>query len=1516
MRPTKPKITRQPACRYRPLIASSLAAFLSAGIAGATEDCMTGLGGPTLCYAHDGTATDFATKLSKLEFIRSGSMGPYRPEWAVNYNTTETIQELHFKFNAGTSSSPSIKTPNFNSGTKTLTIESDTDASVNNIQFKMKGLNIPLQIGNQGTGKLVVDFGTGSNGRVFELTADGAEQYVPYSFDGGIEIIAGDNAKFDATFEKGKKGDITIKSSPTDGANFSSSWTFNNDGAKLDGNFDASAGKNSITFTNDNGSITGNIKAANQGTLNTLTFEGNTNSITGDITTDSDGINQVIFEESATSTITGNITAKDGLNEINGGTIAIHGNIKAENGLNIIGAKPGTTTQKITIDKGSGADISITASGDRNDILADALEIEVASITSADFGANDITSTGIGKVKVANGIQSTGANNNITLQGANSTFTSNGSIKAEGQNQITSDNDISVENGSVTIKSTGGTPITITSTNGMNTISAKTIDINVDSIATDTQGSFGTTNILGSEGGTLTTAKGISTTGAKDAAGTTTIAIRDNNSSITSNGSITATNSKNTLQALQGSINIKPTQNNASSIQIKAESTDGEYTANFIEAKNLDIETDMIEAINGTNEIQGTTGSIQTTSISSTGAQGINKIKLANTAAATQNNHLTAKKITASDAGTNLIILDGSLTSGGTLLTEGENSSNQLVFRSPTAANNAFDYTIETTGGDASIVLQNIPNTAFKINYSKSGSTTLFFARSNKGGDTLNKNQTATENNKVLGRTYEDGIKLTLADKIITLRNKDQSLTETYAEAFKKLNADGELLNVKTHQNATTRNITITGLAIGSLSNLEATTAAHELTLSAKSAFIGDIGLNTPQTTLSLIMEKGSKLILDNNNLTIKNLTLKNAELYERQVFLHTLEQPNTIIDLATSGNDFTQITTRNDFRLLTIGDKTSGGGITGQNALFRIYINTKAANNTLGGKDASQKSGQYGYAYSDRVIVHDVLDDKGASSTTPLSQHLQVFVDSKLTPQDIANIAHKEKTGTETEGNIAVLTTKGDAPLIQLEKALVGFDIITTKLAQEKTDAFGKVGASDYTTYFIDTMSSSGISKPSQQSTTAALGASYDLYLANLNSLNKRMGELRENTGDQGVWARVFHGMQTSKFDITTQALYTTIQAGYDHAFGSKGANNYLGFALSYANAMSRIQGNSQNFIDANNNVRALERLGANAVELAFYNAYVQDGASKATGWKNGFYSDSILKLSAIMSNFNISNEKSNTTTNFALSFSQELGYRFLLGEERAFYIDPQVEMTLGYLSASSMQQTLGQFFLNSTQDAIFTLRSRAGSSFGYKFDKFTQNKGFNSSLYLGTYFVGDFISGGNVQLHSNFSNASLSPLESTTRFVLNLGTNFKIKDNTRIYFDFERSFGGRITTDYQLNLGVRYSFGTSKYTPYTEANTQEIKDSNTLKEVEPTQGYYIEVLEKEANKLTAKEKKVLEKLKDNLKVQSKTQGNKTMKVYLVGAYKDESKAKEAKTKLEGVIKELRGKGSILEVE
>ena len=687
---------------------------------------------------------------------------------------------------------------------------------------------------------------------------------------------------------------------------------------------------------------------------------------------------------------------------------------------------------------------------------------------------------------------------------------------------------------------------------------------------------------------------------------------------------------------------------------------------------------------------------------------------------------------------------------------------------------------------------------------------------------------------------------------------------------------------------------------------------------------------NNGQNTI--LLKQGGKFLTTNNKLSFQNLVFDGVKFDENQIGQNTLAQSNAIVDLATGGRDLLDLEKRNSFRLLSIGENADDKGLVGSNGFFRVYANlNKAAGNTLGGVNASGSTNDtYGFAYSDRVVVHKTSNANSSTSTPALTtQYIQVLFDKDT---DLSKIAYSGGDTTK-EGNIAIFTTKNSTitdadgkpiPLVSLKAvdSVLGFEQVQTDITSKTTDEFGKAPTSNpsnpadtYTTYFLTSAKNQGVSLANQKTSASALGNNYMLYLANLNSLNKRMGELRENTHTHGTWARVFNGMQSTNFSnaLDTRSIYTTLQGGYDYSFGFKGASNILGFALSYANSISK----SGVTKELDGSEKGIKHAFSNAIEFAIYNAYVQDGASRATGWKNGLYTDSIVKFSYISSDLNLFGEGNNKTTNLAFTLSQEIGYRFLLGNDREFYIDPQGEITLGYLNQSHLKQTLAGHNLTGVQDSILTLRSRIGSSYGYKFDKFTQNKGFNSSLYLGTYFVSDFIVGGDVHLVSTSNQAlSLSPLASTARFVLNLGTNFKIKDNTRIYFDFERSFGGKITTDYQLNLGVRYSFGTSKYTPYTEANTQEIKDSNTLKEVEPTKGYYIEVLEKEANKLSSKEKKVLEKLKDNLKVQSKTQGNKTMKVYLVGAFKDEAKAKEAKSKLEGVIKELKGKGSILEVE
>ncbi|MCE3038561.1 autotransporter outer membrane beta-barrel domain-containing protein [Helicobacter anatolicus] len=743
--------------------------------------------------------------------------------------------------------------------------------------------------------------------------------------------------------------------------------------------------------------------------------------------------------------------------------------------------------------------------------------------------------------------------------------------------------------------------------------------------------------------------------------------------------------------------------------------------------------------------------------------------------------------------------------------------------------------------------------------------------------------------NKFLGVTYKDGLRFNLRDRNITLQDEYGTYSASFTGAFKdylgtdtdrkgllKITVD-KTPNMATRQDGQTTSykdkITLDGIAVGSIVALESSNSSansnYIIELTKGSIFFGDFDYSKIKATstdqanpvkVDMIMKEGSKLLVPGGT-NIINLTFDNAPVVDPtdpNLLLNTIAQKNTIVDIGSYGNDASFIPTRTSFNLLQIGDAPQNSsnttemlgksGLKGDNAIFRVYVNTDAfqgrknagsSGATLNGESSKAGTGQYGHVYSDRVIVYDIQNGETGSASTPtkaVTEYIQI-----LTNGNVSKIKYAGG-GTETAGNIAVMTVKQGSQDVNSEgvteaekkslvnlkstNAVVGFDVFSSELIGVTTDRYGKTTNNNggYTTYFIKDAKAE-TSTANKVVSSSALNANYELYLANLNSLNKRMGELRDNSNAHGVWARVFTGMQTSSFATQSTSYYTTIQGGYDYAFGMEGANNYLGFAISYANSVNKTDLLTE---EVTNHKKGINSSIANGAEIAIYNAYVQDGASKANGFKNGLYSDTILKLSFINNRLSFFNESGNdSVNNFAFTFSQELGYRFLLGEKNEWYIDPQAEIAFGFLDQSSLRRVLGAYHLDGVQDAILTLRGRIGSSFGYKFDRFTQDKGFRSQLYIGTYYTGDYIHGGSINLTSSAGgDSTLTPLASTGRFTLNLGTNFTIKDHHRIYFDFERSFGGKIVTQYQFNLGYRYSFGENKkYTPTALTITSDIK-------------------------------------------------------------------------------------------
>ncbi|MCE3039071.1 beta strand repeat-containing protein, partial [Helicobacter anatolicus] len=100
---------------------------------------------------------------------------------------------------------------------------------------------------------------------------------------------------------------------------------------------------------------------------------------------------------------------------------------------------------------------------------------------------------------------------------------------------------------------------------------------------------------------------------------------------------------------------------------------------------------------------------------------------------------------------------------------------------------------------ETNIVIQGQVNVGANVDYDNSSTTNFIFANGNNttlgGSDSFGKDSTDTTNtnNKVLGVTYQDGIKLTLKDRTIK-NSSDQyiSFINTYGNLFKKHDANNE----------------------------------------------------------------------------------------------------------------------------------------------------------------------------------------------------------------------------------------------------------------------------------------------------------------------------------------------------------------------------------------------------------------------------------------------------------------------------------------------------------------------------------------------------------------------------------------------------------------------------------------------------------------------------------------------------------------------------------------------------
>ncbi len=271
--------------------------------------------------------------------------------------------------------------------------------------------------------------------------------------------------------------------------------------------------------------------------------------------------------------------------------------------------------------------------------------------------------------------------------------------------------------------------------------------------------------------------------------------------------------------------------------------------------------------------------------------------------------------------------------------------------------------------------------------------------------------------------------------------------------------------------------------------------------------------------------------------------------------------------------------------------------------------------------------------------------------------------------------------------------------------------------------------------------------------------------WRAETNDMNKRLGELRNANGEHGVWVRMVRG--ESEYN-SVKNQYNQYQLGYDEKL-SVDKSWTVGMALSYTDAESSFsQGSGENTHKG----------------LAIYGSKLN---------ADGSFVDLIAKYSRLEHDFDLGEYKGDYDTN-GYSVSAEYGKRFQQGN--GMWIEPQVELTYGQVDGATYM--VGGRTVN--QDNMESLIGRVGFSLGKDIKQ--------GNVYARASYLYDFEGETSATYTKGKAKSSFEQDLGGGWWEVGVGANINLSKATYIYADVEKTFGGEVDTNWQWNLGVRYSF------------------------------------------------------------------------------------------------------------
>lgn len=268
--------------------------------------------------------------------------------------------------------------------------------------------------------------------------------------------------------------------------------------------------------------------------------------------------------------------------------------------------------------------------------------------------------------------------------------------------------------------------------------------------------------------------------------------------------------------------------------------------------------------------------------------------------------------------------------------------------------------------------------------------------------------------------------------------------------------------------------------------------------------------------------------------------------------------------------------------------------------------------------------------------------------------------------------------------------------------------------------------------------------------------------------TLSKRLGDLRQGDGDQGFWVRLNRG--EFKYD-NARNQNNFFQMGYDKAGGD----------WHYGAAISRNSGKTT-YGDATAKNRSLA--------LTLYGTWLGD---------KGHYADIVLKEGRLSNDYDISAPIGFTHGHYKTwgsSISAEYGREIAMGDKA--YFTPQAQ--LSWLRIAGKDYTTANGIAIS-QDSQSSTIGRLGFELGSRL-------GDNGNVYAKASVLHDFCGSADTRLSYNGISTTYSNDLGDTWYEAGIGFNLKTKDNSYLYADVSKAFGGDYKTPLQWNVGMRWTF------------------------------------------------------------------------------------------------------------